>query len=683
MKFLYPEFLFALFALAIPIVIHLFNFRRYKRVLFTNVAFLSEVNERTQASQKLKHWLVLLSRLLLLAFLVMAFAQPVVPRRDVSAVKAEKAVSVFVDNSFSMQAENTEGSLFLQALEKARTIAGTYKPTADFQLLTHSFAGNQQRFTTQEDFLEQTDAIEIVPQSRTLSEILNRQSDLLKTAEGKDQHLYIVSDFQQHMCDFDALEIDSTITVHFVPIGAGAGSNAYIDSVWFDTPFHNLNQQEQLNFSIENQSDNSAEDLPMSVFIDGAQTAIGTYSTRPYNNTDTALYFNNDSPGIRHGYIDIDDYPITYDDRYFFSYSVDSTLRVLEIGQEDSGEPSYFERIFDEDPLYDYLKVNARMIDYADLKSRHFIVLNQPDAISSGLRTALLGFVENGGSVFLVPGDAIDAESLNAFTRLFNGPVFTDVVDRETKVSTIDTEAPFFANLFDRIPKNMDLPKVLSYYKVNFPVASQGRDLMTLRSGDSFLSRMPKGTGTLYVSAVPLDTENNNFARHAIFVAAVLRMSELSRPATPPSYSLAEELAIGTGNVLPAGDEVFRIRSLEDDFEVIPEFNLMDGRGFLFIRDQINRAGNYALYLGDALVMGLAFNYPRSESEMTHFKGDQLRSELDKRGLGDIDLLQTSGDAFEASLLEVESGEKLWKLFIIIALAFAAIETLLLKFWKS
>lgn len=683
MKFLHPEFLYALFALAIPVVIHLFNFRRYKKVMFTNVAFLREVRERTKSSQKLKHLLVLLSRMLLLAFLVMAFAQPIIPRQDAVAVRSEKAVSIFVDNSFSMQAENAEGPLLLQAIERARSIAQSYPATASFQLLTHSFHGSNQRFTTQEDFMERLEEIEIVPQSRLLSEIVSRQSDLLKSAVDKDKHLYIVSDFQQYMTDFDALQPDTAIQINLLPIAVQSAQNVYLDSLWFNTPFHNLNEQEKLNIRIQNHSEQTAEDLPMTTWLDGAQSAIGTYHTIPQNHTDTSMFFNNDEPGIRHGYVDIDDYPITYDDRYYFSFSVDSTLRVLEISDDNQSDRSYFSRIFADDPLYEFSRVNAKMIDYSDLRTRHFIILNEVNDLSSGLRDELFEFVSNGGSVFLVPGLSIDAASLNQFTQLFKGPSFTTVVESESRVSEIDTDAPFYANLFERIPRNMDLPTVLSYYKLSSRVTGKDRTLMRLRTGDPFLSLVQSGNGSLYVSAVPLSTEKNNFARHAIFVASVLRMSEFSRPATALSYDLGEELAISTGNFLPTSDQVFRITDLEGQFEVIPEFTYLDGKGYLFAHDQISKAGNYLLHLGNDPVMGLAFNYPRSESILDYYSTAQLRTQLDEKGMSNVMLIDQTGDALEASLMDLESGKKLWKIFLIIALLFVLAETLLLKFWKS
>ncbi|MCX6185937.1 MAG: BatA domain-containing protein, partial [Bacteroidetes bacterium] len=79
MQFVYPGFLFALFAISIPIIIHLFNFRRYKKIVFSDIRFLKQVIEKNQKQQNIKNWLVLLCRILAISFLVIAFAQPYLP----------------------------------------------------------------------------------------------------------------------------------------------------------------------------------------------------------------------------------------------------------------------------------------------------------------------------------------------------------------------------------------------------------------------------------------------------------------------------------------------------------------------------------------------------------------------------------------------------------------------------
>ncbi len=125
MKFAYPEFLFALSVISIPIIIHLFNFRRFKKIYFSDIRFLKEIKEQTQNRNRMKHLLVLLCRILAFAFLVFAFARPFIPGPGGEKLKGKKAISVYIDNSYSMAYTEKEGepSLFEKSKQRAFELA--------------------------------------------------------------------------------------------------------------------------------------------------------------------------------------------------------------------------------------------------------------------------------------------------------------------------------------------------------------------------------------------------------------------------------------------------------------------------------------------------------------------------------------------------------------------------------
>src|ERR1700709_153658 len=100
MHFLYPAFLFALLSLAIPVLIHLFNFRRYQKVYFSNVQFLKEIQEKQSHRKNLKERLILATRILAITFLVLAFTKPYLPGKNAVNAGKQQAVSIFVDNSY-------------------------------------------------------------------------------------------------------------------------------------------------------------------------------------------------------------------------------------------------------------------------------------------------------------------------------------------------------------------------------------------------------------------------------------------------------------------------------------------------------------------------------------------------------------------------------------------------------
>ena len=138
MSFLYPTFLFALGALSIPVIVHLFNFRKYKKVYFTNVRFLKELQQESKSKSKLKRLLILMSRLLALTFLVLAFAQPYLPGKH-TLKKGKRSIHLYLDNSFSMQALTKRGSLFDETKRRARELVESAAATDHFQIISNDF----------------------------------------------------------------------------------------------------------------------------------------------------------------------------------------------------------------------------------------------------------------------------------------------------------------------------------------------------------------------------------------------------------------------------------------------------------------------------------------------------------------------------------------------------------------
>ncbi|HQV00438.1 MAG TPA: BatA domain-containing protein, partial [Bacteroidia bacterium] len=222
-SFVTPAFLYALFLIAIPILIHLFNFRRFKKVAFTNVRFLQQLKEETNAQSKLKHLLVLICRILAIVFLVLAFAQPFIPQKK-QPVAGQQAISVFVDNSFSMDAIGSQGTLLQQAQEKAIEVARAYTATDKFQLLTADFNPENQRMLSREEFIDQVQQIKSSAPGKTLSQIRARQNEALLNAGISRQQSYIISDFQQNYFDFNLLKTD-TAPVSLIALAAKTTNN--------------------------------------------------------------------------------------------------------------------------------------------------------------------------------------------------------------------------------------------------------------------------------------------------------------------------------------------------------------------------------------------------------------------------------------------------------------------------
>jgi hypothetical protein len=104
MGFLFPVVFWGLLLLAIPILIHLFRFRRYKVIHFSRISWLKDLVNREQSSRKLKHYLILASRILGMLFLIIAFSQPFPFSSENETGSHGNTRIIFIDNSQSMMA---------------------------------------------------------------------------------------------------------------------------------------------------------------------------------------------------------------------------------------------------------------------------------------------------------------------------------------------------------------------------------------------------------------------------------------------------------------------------------------------------------------------------------------------------------------------------------------------------
>lgn len=698
MSFVYPQFLFALFAVAIPIIIHLFNFRRFKKVYFSDVRFLKEIKIQTQNRNRIKHLLILFCRILAVSFLVFAFAQPFIPADDKTVTAGTKAVSVYVDNSFSMEDVSKNGLLLDEAKKIAREIALTHSQTDEFQLLTNDFEGRHQRLLSREEFLNLLDEVKISPSVKTVSEISNRQSDILSGSVSKNKKSFLISDFQRSITDIEKVKPDSTIKTILLPAIANQKNNLYIDSCWFDAPVHQLNQPEKLNVRIKNLSENNLENIPVKLFLNGQQKTPASFSIQANESKDIQLSFVIKEAGIQQGKIEITDYPVTYDDKFYFSFNVAKNIAVTSIAAptsplEAEKADKSIQTLFGKDSLFKFTLADENKLDYSSLATQQVIILSELEKISSGLAQELNRFVQNGGSLVVFPAPKTDTASYKTFLSSFGANYYLKDDTTNTKVDWINVESEIFSDVFNDPSttggkmENIDLPIVHGHYTETRSSQTNQEVLLKLKNGEPFFSKYSFKKGKIYTCTAPLNPQWSNLARHAIFVPLMYKIAMNSQRAEELFYTIGKNIAIKT-NAQLKGENVFRIKrestpsSPGTGFEIIPESKVVDLEHTIFIHDQIKDAGNYGLFTGSELLSGLSFNYDRKESDLNRYSLDELMAMYEKANLTSFSLIDMS-DKSVSKVLDTTEGKKLWKWCVLLALLFLAAETALLRLFRS
>ena len=681
MEFVNPGFLYGLFAISIPIIIHLFNFRRFKKVYFTNVSFIKELKQQTQKQSRLKHLLILLMRILAIAAIVLAFAQPYIPVTQAVINPREKnAISVYIDNSFSMQAESEKGMLLDEAKEKANEIVSVYKNSDVFQLLTNDFEGRHQRFVSKDEFFDLVDNITISPVVKTLSEVYTRQQTIFRDNPGPQRTTYAISDFQYGILEGKYPDTDSTTSSYLSPLNALNKDNLYIDSCWFNSPVQQKNHAIELTVRIQNNSANKYEKIPVKLFVNEKQRAIASFDIGTYGTAEVILGYTNYDAGIQYGRLEIDDYPISFDDKFYFNYLVSDVTHVLAIN--GNGENLYLNSLFKKDSAFRYQNVKQGNIDFSNLGSYQLIILNELSSLSSGLEQELVQFVKNGGSLIILPPEQLDVNNYRNILSALDLSNYSSLDTTDTKVSFINLEHPLYSDVFDEIPDNIDLPVVFQRYKIKVNTYSRQETILELRGGVPFLNVHNVGGGKVYLFAVPFQPSFSNFPKHAIFVPTLYKIAISSIITDNLFYVIGENEVIPVRNLDLANDHILVIRDLESEFEFIPELRRINKRVDIYTHGQITIAGNYTLYNGETPLKGMAFNYNRAESKMNFYTTEELGDRLIDLGLTNVQILETAGKPFVQTLSEISQGIRLWRWFVLLALAFLLAEILLLRFWR-
>lgn len=684
MNFLYPQFLWALLAISIPIIIHLFNFKRFKKVYFSDLKLLKEVEMETSKKSNLKHLLILLARILAIAALVFAFAQPYFTKNNKGTTQGEKLVSIYLDNSFSMNNVAQEFTLLDKAKEQAENIAGLYKQSDKFQLITNDFESKHQRFVTRQEFVDLVQEVTTSSVTRKLSQVEQKQLDFLNKEGGQNKFGYYISDFQKTTTNLEELKQDSTLTTNFVHLTPELTGNVFIDSVWFDSPIRVVNKKENLSAKIVNNSEDDIQ-VKVELFLNGASEGFMNQDISANSSSEIKLNYTINSPGIINARLFISEYPnpvSTFDDDFYFSYLLDETAKVLVINENANflnNTSGNINQLFKNDSYFKVKNSSASSIDYSEFGTSNVIILNGLNELSSGLVSELMKYTEAGGTVVYFPGAKLNMNSANEFLLAVEAGRFLSKDTANTKVDYLNFEHPIFKDVFENIPKNIDLPVVSNSYRLSVSSRSRVEKLMRLQSGNVFLSKFNYKNGSLYLFTVPLDKEFSNLTGHSVFVTSLLRIVENSG-----NKQLLSQLVSNQAITLKDKSynlESFHIKNEKLGIDFIPETQRNRGDVKLFLSQEVTNAGNYSIENEGKVIGCFGLNYNKLESYFDSYSTEELKKSVANSTTSVIDASNYSvANADSAQLYEEET--KWWKLFILLALVFVALEILIIKLMK-
>lgn len=682
MRFVYPEFLWALTALAVPIVIHLFNFRRYKTLYFSSLQFVRHIEQRSKSTQRLRNILVLLARMLAFTALIIAFAQPYFPRSNAHAAKTKEVLAIHIDNSFSMTMKGAEGELLSEAKESARKLLMNAPLDARILLSTNLLDGVESRVTTKIEALDRIDKIQPSPMSRSFDEVIKWQKNYLANypeldKTGRIQHVYL-SDFQKKTTRFTTLQPDSTAVYVPILLKAQQSANISVDSVWFTSPLHKTGVNKELNVKLTNHSSVPLQNVELQFSVE--QTTRDLFVDIPaQESVSTVINYTDKEAGIKTGKIVVQDKQFYSDDEYFFSYEVAKTSPVLVIN--GSSAASSVARIYRLDDFYSVREIEQGHYTQDQLNGVNLVILNGVSEIPSGLTANLTEFVENGGTVALFPGKDPKFSSLNAFLNAVRMPVLNKEINQSSRIQTINYKDPFFKGVFEKEKENLSLPGVSRFFLTASSSSNQALDIVELQNGKPLLIRSD-GNRSVYLYTSVLSPEYGSFTADILYTTILLRIGERSLRNTPLSITIGESPYYPVYDVARS-EQPIRLQATETDF--IPRSEVSGNTVILNLSgtealEQL-KAGIYTISNGSSLGK-MAVNYSRAESDIAQFSDEEIQSALTEAGILNTQLVVLDQGASSVEL-NLDKPYPYWKIFIALAIACILAELLILKLWTG
>ena len=637
MQFKYPEILWGLFLLLIPIIIHLFQLRRFKKTPFTNVKFLKLVDSESRKSSTLKKWLLLLTRLGLLSALVFAFAQPFLA--NTTALRTKETV-FYLDNSFSMNGQTDDGNRFDNLIQDfIQHIPSDQK----FTLFTNTTAYKDVEII---DIQDELLSLTTTSQQLKIPEIVLKGNSYFSGKEGVFKQLAIISDFQSQMGNI-AMDTIADLTIHYVKPDGNQIKNTSIDSVYIRK---NTNDLVEVVALLSTNTDD--ESIAVSL-LNGSRLIAKTAAKFDTSRKAEVLFTVNAQEEVL-GKVAITDIGLDYDNQFYFNIDKKPKIKVLSIGTDSS---NYLERIFSEDE-FEFTGSTLSQLNYGSLENQNFVVLNELQEMPTSLVTSLKSFVEKGGGFVLIPAREANLESYNQLTSGFGQIRYENAVVQNVSISTINTGHPLFSNVFDKQVGDFQFPTVKEYYTIRSrePVAIE------FQNKQPFLT----GASNTYFLAASLSLDNSNFKNSPLIVPTFYNMGANSL-SLPPLY-----LTIGTGTeielpVVLRQDDVIKISN--GDFEFIPQQRVLPKKVSLKFSENPTLAGIYQIENKENTLKNMSFNDPRSESDLVF---SELPEEKTSSSLTDFFQERQKSNAVN----------EFWKWFATLALVFVLLETALQKLLK-
>lgn len=653
MSFLYPLVLIAGLGLAIPIIIHLYNLKKFKKIYFSDISLIEQIVVKSKKHATIEKRLLLLSRLLIMASIILAFAQPFI--KSSNHQSQVQPLVIVLDNSISMAYASGQTSRLEQAKISLQEFIKSQPNDLKYYLLTNNSSDLNNEYTQEEalDFLQQ---INYTSNELNLSSILEQLQ--LGFQEYPFQSVLLVSDWNQ----IAPLENNSQydFDIQALKITDSNEPNIAIDTAYFSNPYLLANQENEFIVRLKKYHTNESKPANISIFNGDQLLTSGTVNFDLNDTVSATFSFNLPAAQWYNIKATIEPDGLPADDTFYIAGQTSPQRNVLLIGNKIN---PYLQSAFNAIPDFKYSTYTPN----TDWKDYSLIIVQEAEQINNTLIEQLKFALQQGKNVWIIPTKNNIIGYKEAFQSLANIQLLTwDTA--QNVVNHIQTNHPLFKKVFANIDEQTTYPKVTGSYTKSNTSHLNELPIISFRNGQPLLAQYTDNNylGNLYILFSTLALQHNTLLSANYFAPMIMRMSEANAQQNIFTHTLGDPTPLKIIN--ENKNDVWHIKS--NHFDIIPQQRQQLQYTLLYTDNSNLQAGIYDLTLGSSSKR-IGLNWNRQESNTTI-------TDINSLGIDNIKIYEQNA-IFQIPTGSHASNFPLWKAGIIIAILAVILETFLLR----
>lgn len=682
MIFLNPSILFGLLAATIPILIHILNLRKLQKVEFSTLSFLKELQKSKIRKIKIKQWLLLLLRTLIIIFLVLAFSRPTLETVNFTGISSSaKSTSVFIiDNSLSMNYITEDGTNLNRSKKAAKNILNQMEDGDEFIFL---ISLDSSKITTSKEIANNIiDELDLTFVTENNFDKIKKAIQLLEQSKNINKEVFFFSDLQSSTFFIDdsinSIISNNNVKTYVVDMSAQNYDNYGVSNLILTNSIIEINKPLTFSAIISNYSENQKSNITASLFLNDkrvAQQSINLFSKEEKTvEFETTLK----SSGLFEARIELEDDNLNEDNVCYLNFNVPEKIKIL-LQYENINDIQFLEAALNSSSTSGQLEVTkSRFSDNSNINLTDFDMIfivgetyNKTDDLNK--------YFSSNGKVVFIPSSnfAINGSDVLSLNLLkIKEFIKTDKSERSyNEFGKINFQHPIFQNLFEnQTQKNIESPIIFNYLK--FQENNSVTPIIRLLDESIFLGELKKDNGKFLFFNTAFVLDWNNFAIKGIFAPLISKIIYYlaSSNSNGNSYLTGESINIDVSKLiypiidvnLPGGIEKLNLQNEKSTYNYNNTF--------------IN--GSYKFFSNNNLFSFASVNINSKESNLLKIERDSLTQILNEIFDENYLLIEPNSNYLE-TIKEAKFGTELWKPFLIIAFIIALFEMFIARSTKK